>query len=213
MKNLFYTLLAVIGLFGSCAKTYTDKTANVQGQTFAILPFDVRIEKNINSNKTTQAQLDEMAKSEAYRYQSSTYNYILSKQKDFVVDFQDPDETNALLKRSGVTYAKLSDFTKSELVKILKVDGIMSGKMYRKERMSQELGKAIDIFSSQAKLGISPMRTNDANLSLSLFSKPEQRIVWTYQHNMSGTSDYAPEDITASLMGEAARKFPYRRKR
>ncbi|WP_375448316.1 hypothetical protein [uncultured Fibrella sp.] len=212
-KQLAISLVAAIGLLAGCARTYTDKSANVEGQTFAVLPFDVQIVKNINVQRTTQAQLDQQAKSEAYRYQSSTYNYMLSKQKDFVIAFQDPDQTNTLLKRNKITYEKMHDLTKEELATLLKVDGVMWGKMYRKEVMPQAMAKGIDILASQNKLGIGPMTANDVTMNLSLFSKPEKRVVWTYQMNVPGGADESPESISASLMNNAARKFPYRKRR
>ncbi len=197
----------------SCArKTYTDKSANVQGQTFAIIPFDVSIQKRANDTKTTQLQLSEKAKNEAIRYQSSAHSYILSKQKDFIVAFQDPNDTNVLLKKAGITFENLNDFTKGQLSKILKVDGILTGKLYRKEIMSQEIGKSIDIFTKLAKLPVDKMTTNEAQLNLSLYTKQDNRIIWTYQYDLSGTSDFTPEHVTASLMQDAARKFPYRKK-
>ncbi len=213
MKKLFYILTASL-LLGACARnTYVDKSADVQGQTFAIMPFDVRIEKDINFKKTTQAQLDEKARVEAYQYQNATYQYMLGKQKDFVVAFQDPDETNTMLKRAGITGDKIMNYTKAELAKVLKVDGIMSGKVYRKEIMSQQLGKGIDMLAKSTNFAATPVKTNESNLSLSLYSSPEKRIVWTYQYDMSGTSDYDPQAVTSSLMNDAARKFPYRKRK
>ncbi len=212
-KFLIISLLTTIGLLTGCARTYTDKTANVEGQTVAVLPFDVQIVKNMNVQRTTQAQLDQQAKSEAYRYQSSTYSYMVSKQKDYVVAFQDPDETNTMLKRGKVTYEKLHDLTKAELATLLHVDAVMWGKMYRQEFMPQALAKGIDILASQNKLGIGPMTANEVTMNLSLFSKPEKRVIWTYQLNVPGGADESPESISASLMNNAARKFPYRKRR
>ena len=213
-KNLALCVVLGCWLLSCSRSTYVKQSADVQGQTFAIVPFDVVITKSQNSSKNTpQAQLNEQAKSEGYRYQSSTYNYMLGRQKDFVVAFQDPDETNTLLKRAKISYEKLGDYTKSELAKLLKVDGIMSGKLYRKERMSQELGKAIDVFASKAELGLGKMQTNEATLNLSLYSSPERSVVWTYQYDLSGTADYTPESVAAALMQDAARSFPYRKKK
>jgi hypothetical protein len=211
MKHLIYTLATIVFLSSCTRNTYVDKSADVQGQTFAILPFDVRIEKDINFKKTTQAQLDEKARVEAYQYQNATYQYMLGKQKDFIVAFQDPDETNTMLKRAGITGDKVGNYTKAELAKVLKVDGIMSGKVYRKEVMSQSLGKGIDLFAKTTNLAATSVKTNEANLSLSLYSSPDKRVVWTYQYDLSGTSDNSPDAVTASLMNDAARKFPYRK--
>ncbi|MBN8826964.1 MULTISPECIES: hypothetical protein [unclassified Spirosoma] len=214
MKKIrMMSVFVAVGLLTGCARTYTDKSANVDGQTFAVLPFDVQIVKNINVQRTTQAQLDEQAKKEAYRYQSSAYSYMLSKQKDFVIAFQDPDETNTLLKRNRITYEKLHDLTKAELSALLKVDGVMWGKMYRHELMPQALAKGIDILSTQTKLGLGPTTANEATMNLSLFSKPEKRVVWTYQLKVPGGADESPESITTQLMNNAARKFPYRKRR
>jgi hypothetical protein len=206
------SLTALCLILGACAKTYTDKSVNVQGKTFAIVPYEVTIEKNMNVQRTTQAQLNQQVKSEAYRYQSSSYNYILSKQKDYVVKFQDVDETNTLLKRNGITYEKMGDMTKSELSQLLKVDGILSGKMYRKEVMPQALAKGLDVLTKGNKVGLSERNTaNTVNLNLNLYSKTDQRVIWTYQLDVSGDGDQTPESIANSLMNNAAKKFPYRK--
>jgi hypothetical protein len=206
------SLTALCLILGACAKTYTDKSVNVQDKTFAIVPYEVTIEKNMNVQRTTQAQLNQQAKSEAYRYQSSSYNYILSKQKDYVVKFQDVDETNTLLKRNGITYEKMGDMTKSELSQLLKVDGILSGKMYRKEVMPQALAKGLDVLTKGNKVGLSERNTaNTVNLNLNLYSKTDQRVIWTYQLDVSGDGDQTPESIANSLMNNAAKKFPYRK--
>jgi hypothetical protein len=206
------SLTALCLILGACAKTYTDKSVNVQGKTFAIVPYEVTIEKNMNIQRTTQAQLNQQAKSEAYRYQSSSYNYILSKQKDYVVKFQDVDETNTLLKRNGITYERMGDMTKSELSQLLKVDGILSGKMYRKEVMPQALAKGLDVLTKGNKIGLSERNTaNTVNLKLNLYSKTDQRVIWTYQLDVSGDGDQTPESIANSLMNNAAKKFPYRK--
>jgi hypothetical protein len=216
MKKIIPIHLILCVFLGGCAKTYTDKSVNVQGKTFAIVPFEVTIEKNMNVQKTTQAQLNQQAKSEALRYQSSSYNYILSKQKDFIVKFQDVDETNTLLKRNGITLEKLADMTKSELSQILRVDGILSGKMYRKEIMPQFMAKGIDILTTGRGLRVGTNNNttaNTVNLSLNLYSKQDQRVIWTYQLDVSGDGDQTPESIANSLMNNAAKKFPYRKKK
>jgi len=214
MKKLI-VCIGCAGLLLACAKTFTDKTVQVQGQTFAILPFDVKITKNFNVQKTTQAQLNDRAREEAYQYQAATFGYIMGRQKDYVVRFQDVDETNTLLKRNKIGYEQLGDLTKSELSKLLKVDGIMWGKLYRREVMPQLAAKAIDLLTTPRNtLRVGGGTTaNSENLSLSLYSKQEQRVIWTYQYEMSAGADSSPGDVAHSLMENAARKFPYRRKK
>jgi hypothetical protein len=205
----------------SCAKTFTDSSAVVEGKTFAILPFQVTIIKDINFKKTTKAQLDEIAKQEAYRYQTVSFNYIMNKQKDYYVSFQPIEETNALLKKNKISYEKLSEMSSEYLSKILKVDGILIGKMHRREVMPQLMAKGLDILQGSGSLrqrattvSVGDNTTaNTVNMGLTLYSKINTRIIWTYQYDVNGDAYNTPENMANQLMLNAAKKFPFKKKK
>lgn len=178
-------------------------------KTYAILPFDVQIEKNLQMKKTTPEMLHEQEQKEAFQYQNGVFQFLMKKKKEYAVNFQDIDDTNTLLSRSGITSENLKSKTKGEICELLKVDGIVNGKFYRKEAMDQNVGKALNVVSREAG-GFGAIKTGDADLSLSLFNAVEQRVTWTYTNDdWNGMKDQ--DDITDRLMQKAAKKFPFKK--
>ncbi len=201
MRSLLFFLFAAVGYCG--------------------LPFQVTITKDINFKKITKAQLDEIAKQEAFKYQTVSFNYILNRQKDYYVSFQPIEETNALLKKNKISYEKLNEISSEYLSKILKVDGILIGKMYRKEVMPPLMAKGIDILQKSGSLRerVSTVTVGDnttantVNMGLTLYSKINSKIIWTYQYDIKGDAYNSPENIANQLMLNAAKKFPFRKKK
>lgn len=66
-------------------------------------------------------KLDEMR----YRLQNIAYDYLRSDAME--LKFQDPAETNALLRKNGVNESNFREFTPKELAGILKVEYILTG--------------------------------------------------------------------------------------
>lgn len=178
-------------------------------KTYAILPFDVQIEKNLQMKKTTPEMLQEQEQKEAIQYQNGVFQFLMKKKKEYAVNFQDIDDTNTLLSRSGITSENLKSKTKGEICEVLKVDGIVNGKFYRKEAMDQNVGKALNAVSRETG-GFGAIKTGDADLSLSLYNATEQRVTWTYTNDdWNGMKDQS--DITDRLMQKAAKKFPFKK--
>ena len=178
-------------------------------KTYAILPFDVQIEKNLQMKKTTPEMLHEQEQKEAFQYQNGVFQFLMKKKKEYAVNFQDIDDTNTLLSRAGITSENLKSKTKGEICELLKVDGIVNGKFYRKEAMDQSVGKALNVVSRESG-GFGAIKTGDADLSLSLYNAAEQRVTWTYKNDdWNGMKDQA--DITDRLMQKAAKKFPFKK--
>lgn len=178
-------------------------------KTYAILPFDVQIEKNLQMKKTTPEMLHEQEQKEAFQYQNGVFQFLMKKKKEYAVNFQDIDDTNTLLSRLGITSENLKSKTKGEICELLKVDGIVNGKFYRKEAMDQNVGKALNVVSRETG-GFGAIKTGDADLSLSLYNAAEQRVTWTYTNDdWNGMKDQS--DITDRLMQKAAKKFPFKK--
>ena len=145
----------------------------------------------------------------------------MNRQKDYYVSFQPIEETNALLKKNKISYEKLNEMSSEYLSKTLKVDGILIGKMYRKEVMPPLMAKGIDILqeSGSFRKRVSTVSVGDnttantVNMGLSLYSKVNTRIIWTYQYDVKGDAYNTPENMANQLMLNAAKKFPFRKKK
>lgn len=212
MKNFIILLTFTIPLVMGCSSKTSSPTAN-QGivRTYAILPFDVTIEKNLQIKKTTPEQLRQMEERESVQYQNGVFQYIMERKKDFNVNLQDIDDTNALLKRNGIGYEKGRSMTKGELCQLLQVDGILTGKYQRKENLDRNISRGLDLIARQTEnFALSP-KQGEATLSLSLYNATEKRVVWTYQNDDWNSSYRSPEELAQKLMERAAKKFPYKK--
>lgn len=207
MKNVLSTSLVALALLSGCVRTKTEGPA----KTYAVLPFDVTIEKNLQVKKTTPEQLSQQARQEAYQYQNGTFQYLMSRKRDFTVAFQDIDETNTLLNRAGLTYEKIRTMTKGELAQLLQVDGILAGKFSRKENLPRGAARALDLVAANTNVLGLGMKQGEAALSLSLYHAAERRVVWTYQNDDWNSSYRSPEELAGGLMERAAKKFPYKK--
>ncbi len=178
-------------------------------KTYAIIPFDVHIEKNLQIKKSTPEMLQELEDKEAVMYQNGAYQFLMKRKKEYAVDFQDIDDTNTILSRILGNGQKLTTKTKAEICELLQVDGIISGKFYRKEAMDQNVGKAVNLATRNSST-IGVIKTGDADLSLSLYDSAQKKVIWTYKNDdWNGMKDQA--DITDRLMQKAAKKFPFKK--
>lgn len=213
MKNFGILFVFIISVIVGCSHKTTSTAVVNQGvvRTYAILPFDVSIEKNLQIKKTTPEMLRQQEERESLQYQSGVFQYMMERKKDFNVNFQDIDDTNALLKRNNIAYEKGRTMTKAELCQLLQVDGILAGKYQRKENLDRNLSRGLDILARQTEnFSLSP-KQGEATLSLTLYNAFEKRVVWTYQNDDWNSSYRSPEELAGKLMERAAKKFPYKK--
>jgi hypothetical protein len=218
MKNrLFLAMLCAIALtcMTQCSRPTTTTTSKAPAtgptQTYAILPFDVTIEKNLQIKKTTPEMLRTQEERESGQYQSGVFQYLMERKKDFSVGFQDIDDTNTLLKRHNISYDKGRSMTKAELCKLLGVDGILTGRFQRKDNLDRTISRGLDMIASRTEAwGLSP-KQGEATLSLTLYNAAEKQVVWTYQNDDWNSSYRSPEEMAQKLMERAAKKFPYKK--
>ncbi|WP_372945398.1 hypothetical protein, partial [Muriicola sp.] len=94
----------------------------------AIIPFFTNLELKENVNGTDLKKLEER---EGYAVQDALETYFGrgKKRKKFSVDFQNTENTNAILSQNDITYSNIDTYTIKQLSEILNVDGIVSGNM------------------------------------------------------------------------------------
>src|SRR5437867_4699167 len=96
-------------------------------KTIAILPFKVTIDKNKLPKNVTLEMVAASEKEESVEFQKQLYARFLQRAQEdqYRVGFQDVDQTNALLARSGISLDSLSLRTKDEIAKALGVDALV----------------------------------------------------------------------------------------
>ena len=96
----------------------------------AILPFEVTFD--VGHQDRSAEEIENLEIQQGEDFQRALYTQFLQQKqkKRYSIEFQDIDDTNALLTRAldqAATREKLSSFTKSEICEILDVDALISG--------------------------------------------------------------------------------------
>ncbi len=212
MKNILNSwgvsiALLLITTITSCgptiykAKSFADSRTKVK--TLAILPFNTVIDSKKLQKVSSLETLKESQAKTGHALQEYVYSSFLRKQNDYSVDFQDVDRTNALLSNTGLSYDQLSLKDKSELCALLKVDGVISGKVLMSRPISDGAAVAIGVLTG----GFGA--TNTVNIALTIHDR-KSALQWKYDHKTSGSLGSSAEGLAKSLMKKVSKKFPYK---
>jgi hypothetical protein len=179
------------------------KTEIAKHKVVAILPFKVSIKyrkqpKNFNA-EANRDQENSMSKS----IQSSMYTFLLRRQKDYTVSFQDVDKTNILLKKAGML-DKLDEFTKDEIAKVLGVDAVIGGTFESEQSKSE--GAAI---ASAVLFGGLGGKTGSGTSVLTLNNGSDGELLWRFFKTMDDNIMTSTDDLIERMMRKISRNFPY----
>ncbi|MCP1252274.1 MULTISPECIES: hypothetical protein [Elizabethkingia] len=169
----------------------------------AILPFETRITykklpKNYNE-ETNKEQEKTMAKN----IQSSMYTFLLRKNKNYTVSFQDIEKTNTLLKKAGML-SHLDDFTKDEIAKALGVDAVLGGKFETIQTRS-EAGAIV----TTVLFGGLGSKTGSGTLTLLLNNANDGEMIWRFAKSMDDDIFSSTDVLIERMMRKVSRNFPY----
>jgi hypothetical protein len=175
--------------------------------TVALLPFFVTVEAGKLPEGMDAAAVAQMEKDESVTFQQQLYSMFLERQAkgEYTVEFQDVDNTNALLAKANINYDNLSQFTKAEIGSILGVDAMISGNIRRSRPMST--GAAI---TTAILFGVSG-NTNRVDVNVNLHDAVKGSLLWKLDHSESGSLGSSSEGLAKSLMKGISKKFPYKR--
>ena len=173
----------------------------------AVLPFKVNIDmKNLPKN-TTAEMIEQSEKDDGLEIQKVLYARLLQRagEGEYTITFQDVDQTNALLLKSGWVLDSLSALTKDEIAKALGVDAMVSGTVQQTRPTST--GAAV---AQSLLLGFSGS-TNRVDINLTVHNGADGQLLWSYDHNDKGGLMNTTEGMVKSLMKKVAGNFPYRK--
>ncbi len=207
-KTAFFLVASVL-IAGCSATIYKNpKFHSYQSshRTLAILPFQVTIDPKKLPKDFTPQMAREAEKEEAYTFQQELYIRFLKRQSKgkYTINFQDVDETNALLAKAGVEYEDLRTYTKTELKRVLGVDAVLSGSIFRSRPMSTGWAMAL------LAVGLPFGKTNRVDVNINIHDVNSGTLVWKYDHKASGSIGSSSQGVAESLMKNIAKKFPYR---
>lgn len=200
-KQILLLGLAAV-LFSSCAKIfYTPDAKDLAGkqQIIAILPSTVSIAAN---RKVDAEAMKEQQKTESINFQKEIYSWMLKRkmQGKITKEIQEVETTNAMLKKAGYPD---NPMTTAELCKVLGVDGIMTSNFGLSKPMSE--GAAVAVGLLIGAWGA----TNEVRASLSINDCSNKKLIWNYEHKLSGGVGSSTSRIVDQLMRQASKKMPY----
>ena len=202
MRNII--LLFLLSIFASsCASIYlapNGKETALSHKKLAVIMPKVSIEarKKVEAKAILESQI-----SSAIEFQQEIFKWVLKRKGkgQFVVDFQDISQTNALLR----DIEDINILSTDELCKLLNVDGIIISNFGLSKPMST--GGAI---ASTLLLGYGA--TNEATVSISIKDCISNSLLWKYDHKYQGGLLSSPAQLVDGLMRHASKKMPYFKK-
>lgn len=178
----------------------------VSHEIIGIVPFKASVTLRPKQMKDiTPEQLNKMEESEGLSIQSAMYSWFLKreKRKKLKVRVQDPNTTNALLRRNNITQESLPDYTPDELAEILGVDAVIMGTFETTKPMSEgasvALGLLVGFYGS----------TNQAVINLSIYNAEQGELLVNYNKAVAGSMGSSTEDLINILMRKASRRISY----
>ncbi|WP_020594962.1 hypothetical protein [Spirosoma panaciterrae] len=213
MKSVAFTIGCLFVSLASMAQTreiYTNANFRNIAQNhkvLAILPFKTTLQlrpKEVEKNGGP-AGVAMLEKREGVAVQSAMHSYFLKRKesRDLFVDVQDPNRTNSLLERNGITYETQSGFTPEELARILGVDGIVSGTFESNQPMSNGAALAIGL------LGGVGGATNTGKMTININDGKTGELLWKYDKSLSRGFGSDTGSIVTTIMRKASRQLPY----
>lgn len=206
-KNLYYFLLLLV-LLPAChtAKIYTSPNFNKTKSSIkqlAILPFDVTVNKNRMPNGMKADFMKKARRMGGFNMQKNAFSWLAKRRKNYTVEIQDVNLTNELLQKNNITIEQLQIIGKSELCRLLNVDGIISGRAELTKLMS-DMG-AETVYDLTGFVGTN----NKAATSLAIHNTSNE-LLWQFEYRTSGTSGSTTASMINELMVKAAKRFPYK---
>ena len=210
MRMIFYliALIVTVPIFGQKDIYESDKFDELSKnhQVLAILPFFTKLDLEDSNSKEESRRLEEI---EGYAVQDALETYFGrgKKKKKFLVEFQNTDNTNAVLAQNNITYENIDTFTIRQLSEILEVDGIISGNLDTNILLSRGIPaefSIIDYFLGDANYGRIGIKISDGMTG---------KLLWKYENEITKKSGKNTEDLIDKMMKKVTRKFPYDKER
>ena len=171
-------------------------------EVLAIVPFITNLDLE---NDVDGDELAKLAQIEGYAVQNALETYFSrrKKRKKFNVEFQNIEDTNAVLSQNKITYADLDIYTTRQLCEILKVDGIISGTLKLNILLSEGIPtdfSLLDYFRGDADYGRIGIKVSDGETG---------KLLWKYEKGITKKTGKNTTELIDKMMKIASRKFPY----
>ena len=208
-KRLLYLLLLISISVSAQKNIYESKNfddLSENHQVLAILPFLTNLDLKDGISKNELKQLEEK---EGYAVQNALETYFSKRKrkKKFSVEFQNTENTNAILAQKNISYENIDVYTIKELSEILQVDGIISGNMDLNILLSKGVPTEfsfLDYFLGDSNYGRIGIKISDGTSG---------KLLWKYEKKINKKTGRNTYDLIDRMMKLATRKFPYDREK
>jgi len=206
----FLYVFVLLGVFVNAQKNIfeSDKfdLLSKEHKVLAIMPFLTNLDLEDDISKEDLANRE---KKEGYAVQNALETYFSKrkKKKKFSVEFQNTENTNAILAQNNITFENIDVYTTKQLSEILKVDGIISGNIDLNILLSKGVPddfSFLDYFLGDANFGRIGIKISDATTG---------KLLWKYEKEINKKSGKNTDDLIDRMMKLASRKFPYDREK
>lgn len=202
-RHTIFLLAAALICISSCAKIYYSPDAKVRADSheiIAIAPPRVAIA----ARKKVEAEaMKEQQRTESTNFQNEMYSWLLRRkmQNRILVEIQDVATTNAKLLKAG--YFDDNPLSPSEICEVLGVDGLITSNYSLTKPMSD--GAAIAVGLIAGVWG----STNNTTVTLEIHDRETKKLLWNYNHKMSGSIGSSSAQLVDNLMRGASKRMPY----
>ena len=131
------------------------------------------------------------------------YTFLLRKADNYLVEFQDVDKTNNLLRKAGM-FDKTGEFTKDEIAKELGVDAVISGSFDTEQTKSEAAAIA-----SAVILGGLGGKTGTVSLTMTINNGGKGDLLWRFFKTMYEGIMSSTDDLVERMMRKVSRNFAY----
>ena len=131
------------------------------------------------------------------------YTFLLRKADNYLLEFQDVDKTNILLRKAGM-FDKTGEFTKDEIAKELGVDAVISGSFDTEQTKSEAAAIA-----SAVILGGLGGKTGTGSLTMTINNGGNGDLLWRFFKTMDEGIMSSTNDLVERMMRKLSRNFPY----
>ncbi len=210
MQRLIFYVFLFLGISLSAQKNIYESSKfddlSEGHQVLAILPFLTNLDLK---DEVMKGELERRKEMEGYAVQNALETYFSKrkKKKKFSVDFQNTNNTNAILAKNNITYENIDIYTTKELSTILEVDGIISGNLDLNILLSKGIpddSSFLDYFLGDSNYGRIGIKISDGTTG---------KLLWKYEKEINKKSGKNTEDLIDRMMKLATRKFPYDREK
>ncbi|RDY61028.1 hypothetical protein [Flagellimonas nanhaiensis] len=203
-KILAFLLFFMVALVSAQKNIYEHRKfdeLSKDHRVLAIIPFitNLDLKENVDPN-----ELAELARREGFAVQNALETYFSKrkKRKKFNVNFQNIEDTNAILNQNNINYDNLDIYTTKQLCKILNVDGIISGNLKLNILLSEGVPTNFSLldYFRDANYGRIGIKVSDGETG---------KLLWKYEKAIDKKTGKNTTELIDKMMKLASRKFPY----